>query len=206
MKDRTNQEWLDELRGPDAAPAIADLRMILFRGLRAALSGRIRSDLESVLEDFTQDALLKVLDNLHTFRGESRLTTWAQKIAIHVAYSELRRRRWKDISLQSIIENPDGADFTPALLTDPNALPEKQASQNDLLAFVNRMIEEELTERQRTAIQAVIIGGMPIGEVAQRMETNSNALYKLIHDARKRLKARMIENGISPEDVLDAFS
>ncbi len=203
--DRSNQEWLADLDGPDSADAIADLRAILLRGLRAALASRIRRDLEFVIEDFVQDALLKVLDNLHTFRGESRFTTWAQKIAVHVAYTELRRRRWQDISLQEMIENQEGIDFTPAILTDPAASPEKQVTQQTLLEFVQRMIDEELTERQRQAIVAVMLKGIPMAEVAERMGTNRNALYKLIYDARQRLQRSMIANGISPQEVLAAF-
>lgn len=203
--ERDNQQWLADLRGPEKEQAISDLREILLRGLRAALANRIRKDLEFVVEDFVQEALLKVLDNLDTFRGESRLTTWAQKIAVHVAYTELRRRRWQDISLQEMVENQDGIDFTPAILKDPNITPEKQVTRSAMMDFVTRMIDEELTERQRQAMVAVIFNGTPMEEVASRMDTNRNALYKLIYDARQRLKRSMIEKGVSPQEVLALF-
>ena len=205
MVERTNAEWLTDLQGPDRDLAISDLRDILLRGLRAALSSHIRKDLSFVIEDFVQDALLKVLDNLDSFRGESRFTTWAQKIAIHVAYTELRRRRWQDVSLQEMIESQDGNDFTPAILTDPGVSPEKKVTQRALLEFVQRMIDEELTERQRQAMKAVMLHGAPIAEVARRMNTNRNALYKLLYDARQRLQRSMLAHGISPQDVLAAF-
>ncbi len=205
MSDRTNQDWLTDLEGPEADQAIGDLRNILVRGLRAALASRIHRNLDHVLEDFVQDALLKILKNLHTFRGESKFTTWAQKIAIHVAFTELRRRRWKDISLQEMVEGDDGSEFTPAILRDPGASPEELATRKAMLEFVQRMIDEELTERQRTAITAVMFNGVPIDEVADRMDTNRNALYKLIYDARQRLQRSMIANGLSPQDVLAAF-
>ena len=203
--DRTNEDWLRDLQDPDESGALADLRAILVRGLRAALSSRIRRDLEFVLEDFVQDALLKILANLHTFRGESRFTTWAQKIAVNVAYTELRRRRWHDISLHEMIENEEGNDFTPAILTDPGASQELQTARHAMLEFVQRMIDEELTARQREAIVAVMLKGVPMAEVAERMDTNRNALYKLIYDARQRLQRSMISHGLSPEDVLDTF-
>jgi RNA polymerase sigma-70 factor (ECF subfamily) len=203
--DRTNEEWLTDLQGPDAAQAIADLREIVLRGLRAALSTRIRRDLDFVVEDFVQDALLKILDNLATFRGESKFTTWALKIAIHVAYTELRRRRWQDVSLQELMLGQDGDEFTPAILTDPDPGPENAAARTSMMDFVSRMIDEELTERQRTAVIAIMIKGMPISEVARRMDTNRNALYKLVHDARQRLQKRMVDNGISPDEVLATF-
>lgn len=202
---RSNQEWLADLRGPEAAQAIEDLRLILLRGLRASLGSKIRRDLDFVVEDFVQDALLKVLDNVDSFRGESKFTTWALKIAIHVAYTELRRRRWQDISLQEFIEGEDGSEYTPAILRDPDVTPEEQATRFAMMDFVKKMIMDELTERQRTALTAIMIQGMPMDIVAERMGTNRNALYKLVHDARQRLQRKMVASGISPQDVLSAF-
>jgi RNA polymerase sigma-70 factor (ECF subfamily) len=206
LVDRTNTEWLEELSDPINDEALADLRQILLRGLRASLSNRINTDLDAITEDFVQEALLKILKSLETFRGESRFTTWAQKIAIHVAYTELRRRRWKDISLQEIIETPEGDEYTPAILTDPSHGPEEEVSQNNLFDIVYQLIDTELTDRQKTAILAIVQGGMPIDQVAEKMDTNRNALYKLIHDARKRLKQALEDNtGLSAQDVLVMF-
>jgi len=206
LTQRTNDEWLEQLSEPVDEKALSDLRRILLRGLRASLSNRINTDLDAITEDFVQDALLKILKSLHTFRGESRFTTWAQKIAIHVAYTELRRRRWKDISLQDIVETAEGEEFTPAILTDPSTTPEREASQNDMLQVVYNLIETELTERQRTAIVSILQGGMPIDQVARKMNTNRNALYKLIHDARKRLQQSLMDStGLSAQEVLAMF-
>lgn len=205
-QQRTNEEWLDQLSDPIENDALEDLRSILLRGLRASLSNRIRTDLDAITEDFVQDALLKVLDNLDTFRGESRFTTWAQKIAIHVAYTELRRRRWKDVSLQEMTTTDEGDQYTPAFMTDPNTGPERSASQNDMLDLVYEMIENDLTDRQREALVAIVQGGMPIDEVALRMDTNRNALYKLLHDARKRMQQILIEKtGFTAPEVLAMF-
>jgi RNA polymerase sigma-70 factor (ECF subfamily) len=148
--------------------------------------------------------LLKILDNLDSFRGESRFTTWAQKIAVHEAFSELRRKRWQNISLDDLIDRYEG-DFTPDILTDTQPSPEQHLTQHTLLEMVKRLIAEELTERQRRAMLAVVFAGMPTEEVARRMGTNRNALYKLMHDARKRLKRRMMAEGISLEEALAAF-
>jgi RNA polymerase sigma-70 factor (ECF subfamily) len=203
---RSNEEWLSELRDPVSDEALSDLRLILLRGLRAALSSRVDGDLEALTEDFTQDALLKILDSLESFRGESRFTTWAQKIAIHVAFSELRRRRWKDISLQILIETPDGDEYTPAILTDPGVTPEQEATQHDVMQIVQDLIDDELTERQRTAMLAMVQGNMPISEIARKMDTNPNALYKLLHDARKRLQEKLEEKaGLSAQEIMVLF-
>ncbi len=206
MQDRTNAEWLAQLRGPDPGEAIDDLRATLVRGLRFALSSRMQGDLDMLVEDFVQDALIRILDKLDTFRGESRFTTWAQKIAVRVAFSELRRQRWKDISLQDLLPaDDDYGDFTPAVLSDPGPTPEQQATRYAMIEMVMRLIMEELTDRQREVMLAVMAGGMPLEEVALRMDTNRNALYKLIHDARKRLQERLAEEGFTPQDVLAVF-
>jgi RNA polymerase sigma-70 factor (ECF subfamily) len=197
---------VQDLSDPVSSEALEDLRAILLRGLRASLSSRIQTDLDAITEDFVQEALLKILKSIETFRGESRFTTWAQKIAIHVAFTELRRRRWKDVSLQDMIETPDGEEYTPLILTDPSASPERETTQNDIMAIVYELIETELTERQRTAIIAVLQGGVPLGEVAERMGTNRNALYKLIHDARKRLQESLYKKaGLTAQEVMVLF-
>jgi len=197
---------MDALSEPVDNAALADLREILVRGLRASLVGRVKADLDALIEDFAQDALLRVLDNLESFRGDAKFTTWAQKIAINVAFSELRRRRWKNISLQDIVETPEGEEYTPKVLTDPDASPEGDVTIQEVLDIVYYLIETELTEKQRTAILAVMQGGMPQEEVAERMDTNRNALYKLIHDARRRLAQRLEERAhLSTDEVLALF-
>ncbi len=204
MSTRTNIEWLADLRGPDNAQAIADLRAVLVKGLTYALSSRIKTDLDDMVQDFAQDALLRILDKIDTFRGESKFTTWAQKIAVRVAFTEMRRQRWKDISIEDLLPE-ESMDFTPSVLADPSPDPEKRANQTMLAEMVHKMIAEELTDRQRTAMLAIMAGGMPLEEVAERMGTNRNALYKLIHDARKRMQQRLLARGMTPQEILAAF-
>ena len=204
MPDRANEEWLAALRGPERDSALTDLRAYLVRGLRYALAGRSGVD-EATLEDFVQDALLKILNALDSFRGESRFTTWAQKIAVNVAFTEMRRRRWQDISLDNLGASED-TDFIPDTLADPSAGPEKHTLQHTMLDTLNRLIATELTVRQRQALVAARIQGMPLKEVARRMDTNRNALYKLLHDARQRLKKQLLAEGLSAQDVLAAFN
>ncbi|MCG8377966.1 MAG: sigma-70 family RNA polymerase sigma factor [Proteobacteria bacterium] len=137
IAQRSNEEWVQALKEPVSNEALEDLRGTLLRGLRAALSSRVDGDIDALTEDFAQDALLKILKSIDSFRGESRFTTWAQKIAIHVAFSELRRRRWKDISLQSLIETPEGDEYTPAILTDPSTSPEEEATQANIMEITD---------------------------------------------------------------------
>jgi RNA polymerase sigma-70 factor (ECF subfamily) len=203
MTERTNEEWLAALRGAERDEALADLRAFLVRGLRYALAGRSGVD-EAALEDFAQDALLRILKGLDSFRGESRFTTWAQKIAVNVAFTELRRRHWQDVSLDDLGVRED-TDFIPETLADPSAGPEQQTLQRAMLSTLHRLIDTELTDKQRQALVAARVHGMPLEEIARRMNTNRNALYKLLHDARQRLKKRMLAEGLSPQDVLAAF-
>jgi RNA polymerase sigma-70 factor (ECF subfamily) len=204
-KERTNDQWLAELRGPRREEALADLRVILVRGLGAALGSR-RDVSRAAVEDFAQEAMLKILANLNSFRGESRFTTWAQKIAVRVALTELRRLRWRDVSLDEVLEQHGETGSRMGAFAEEEPTPEEVATRRNMLASVLSCIEEELTERQRVAMTVVIFEGMPLEEAARRMGTNRGALYKLIHDARKRLKRRMANEGLSPQEVLEAFA
>ena len=201
MRERTNEQWLAELRGSKPGEALADLYDLLVRGLRAAFGG-YGGGLEANFGDFAQEALIKITGNLDSFRGESRFTTWAQKIAMNVALTELKRRRWRDVSLQELFARREGSDRGPA---DPHLTSEQLALQNTVLEELRRMIDEELTDRQREAVVAVILEEMPISEVARRIGTNQNALYKLLHDARKKLKRQMEAAGLSAKEVLAVF-
>lgn len=205
MEERTNQEWLEELRGPEKGQAIADLREFLMEGLSYALGDHHRENMDVLIEDFVQEALIKILDNLDTFRGDSKLTTWAQKIAVRVAYSELRRKRWEDVSIEQFIPEDSGTDFTPAILTDSEPTPEERTTQDRMVRMIMRKVDEALTDRQRKAIYAVIFGGMPMQEVAEQLGTNRNALYKLIYDARKNLRESLLREGLTPEEMLSTF-
>ncbi len=209
MTDRNNKRWLSDLSEPGSEQEIAlgDLRAIIRSGLPFALSKWISpSDphFDALAEEVAQDTLLKVMDKLGTFEGRSKFTTWVYKIAVRVALTELRRKRWKDISLEELTETENG-EINLLFLADTGVGPEMATEQADMMSHLRRIILEELTDKQRTAIVAAQINGMPIEEVARRMDMTRNALYKLIHDARLRLKKRMAEEGLSPEDVLQAF-
>jgi RNA polymerase sigma-70 factor, ECF subfamily len=201
MRERTNEQWLADLRRSKPDEALADLYNLLVRGLRAAF-GSYGGGVDANVEDFAQEALIKITGNLDSFRGKSRFTTWALKIATNVALTELKRRRWRDVSLQDLLARREADDRGPA---DTQLTPEQLALQNTVLEELRRMVDEELTDRQREAVVAVILEGMPISEAARRMGTNQNALYKLLHDARRKLKRRMEAAGLSPQEVLAAF-
>jgi len=205
--ERSNDGWLQELRSPGLSREVAlkDLRIILLSGLRRALIGWVKThgrEFDALAEDFAQEALLLILKNLDSFRGQSRFTTWSYKIAVRVAIAELRRRRWKDVSLESLLESGEAR-----LLRESSAPGSPvRAEHPALLDWMRRMMAEELTEKQRLAITAVALGGMPLEEAARRMDTNRNALYKLLHDARLRLRRRIAREGVTLEEMMESFS
>lgn len=208
MTTRSNEVWIAELRssGVEYETALSDLRAIIQKGLPYALTRWLPSDdplFQPLVEEVTQETLLRVLDQLGTFEGRSLFTTWVHKIAIRIALTELRRKRWRDSSLDELTENEDAPP--PGLLADPQSSPEVSAERSDMLSRVKRILEEELTPKQREALVLLGLQDMPMEEAAKRMKTNRNALYKLLHDARLRLKRRLSLEGLNPQDLLMAF-
>jgi RNA polymerase sigma-70 factor (ECF subfamily) len=206
---RDNGQWISDLKssGETQSSALEDLHRILLSGLPYALQGwisRENPEFEALTEEITQETLLRILDQLDTFEGRSQFTTWANKIAVRLALSELRRRRWRDISLDGNSDE-EIEMLAPTWLKDPSAGPELIAIRADLITRLNRVITEELTEKQRQALLAIVIHGIPIGEVARRMGMQRNALYKLLHDARLRLKRRMQTEKLTIPEIMDAF-
>ena len=215
MIERTNEQWLAELTGPPHVQpaAIEDLRQRLQRGIYYYLS-RERSDLSHLSaqeltqmgEDLAQDATLRVLDNLDSFRGDSRFTTWATKIAVRVAISDLRRARYKDFSLDGLAASEEIIPSTAASVGgSPDPGPEDEAERAEVLAKISAALENALTERQYQALVAVALQGVPMEVVADRMNTNRNALYKLLHDARRKLRAYLESQGLTMDYLLDVF-
>ena len=187
---RTNTDWLADLRSPSPTrdAALVDLRAIILAGLPYALASWLSPadpQFDALVEDVAQETLMRALSHLDAFEGRSQFTTWVHKIAVRVALTELRRRRWKDVSLENLLDG-ERNEAAPRLMVDPAPSPEAIVEQSDLLVRLQHMMMEELTEKQLRAMTAVSIKGMPMEEVARRMKMERNALYKLMHDARLR--------------------
>ena len=153
-----------------------------------------RADADSV-EDFAQEAALRVLSQLQQFRGDSRFTTWAMAIAVRVAFDEMRRKRWRNVSLDELLEGGASVPSTPA-----HDSPERKTGRQQALNILRQTMNEKLTDKQRMAL-AGELKGMPQTELAARLGTTRNALYKLTHDARKRLKTALLDAGLTAESV-----
>ncbi len=200
---RSNSRWLADLRatGEVRDAALTDLRAQLMQGLTVALAARGMAN-PSFLEDVVQESLVKVLAHLDDFRGESRFMSWAVSIAVRTAITELRRQRWKDVSLEAAAERPGYAHEPP---DDPLTRPQVLVERKAILQQLNTLIETVLTDKQRVALRAEL-GGMPLEEIARKTGSNRNAIYKLTHDARKRLKQGLEAAGYSAADVCAVFS
>lgn len=191
---RSNEQWVSDLRDPgqrDAASGMlhTTLRKTLGRGFGRQLS-------DDDLDDLAQQALLRVLQRLDDFRGDSRFTTWAVSIAINGALGELRRRRHASVSLDDAIKAGRAA-----LEQSPRA--PAQVQQQDVGRIVQEAIAQALTDTQREALLAEL-GGLPLMEIARRTGRKRGALYKLLHDGRKRLRAYLQDQGLSAADLLSS--
>ncbi len=208
---RDNDAWIADLRapGPRKDAAIIDLlawlqkRLFFYLRDRSDLRSRHDEELQALSADFAQESVIIILEKLDQFQGRSKFTTWAAKIAVHQALGELRRARWRDISLQAATR--DGA-FEPDFLRREDVMsPEGGAIQQEAMSVVMDVMQNELSQRQSRALYARLVLGEPSSILAAELGVSHNALYKLIHDARKRLKARLLERGLSPEEILSSF-
>ncbi len=197
---RTNAEWLADLSSighPVRERAVEELVAYLRSGLAKAFAGQSGVH-EADMDDFTQDAIVRILGALDSFRGDSLFTTWAMAVGLRVAYTTLRKRRSAHVSLEDL----EGFEAQAAVstLTPRPVRADRQTERNDLLAALRRAIDEQLTRRQRTAILAEL-RGVSSERLAELLGTNRNALYKLYHDARKSLRRALNDAGFSDEDV-----
>ncbi|MEX0788575.1 MAG: sigma-70 family RNA polymerase sigma factor [Anaerolineales bacterium] len=206
---RGNDEWLGALTssGDLREAALADLRVILVGGLRRGLAAWVEAgspQLEALAEETSQEALIRILDRLDTFEGRSRFTTWAYKVAFRIALTDLRRKQWQNVSLDQMLES--GADEGREMaVVDPRIGPEAAVERRDMLDQITRILQEELTARQMGMMEAVVLRGIPMEAIAQKMGVERNALYKMMHDARLKLKRRLAREGLDLADVMATF-
>jgi RNA polymerase sigma-70 factor (ECF subfamily) len=194
-------EWPRRLAAdsPDREAALRELRRFLLRGLRAGIYRRSGIG-DDFLEDVVQSAMIRILDSLHRFEGRSAFTTWALAIAMRVAFTELRRKEWNNVSLDELREK--GAFLRQEIDSGPG--PHESVPRRHLIDLMHRLIRTELTPRQRDMLLAEL-SGMQHEEIAEQMTLTRNAVYKLGHDARRALRRALEAEGYSAEDVRDAL-
>ncbi len=201
---RNDDEWTRDLVSQDMAlrdHAVGDLRDMLLRGLAKSLSKNYRVD-DAFLEDVVQEACMKILEKLGGFEGRSKFRTWAVTIGVRTAISKMRKRDWQNVSLESVTA---GANFDPQIAVDTSETSDQTNRRSRFLNKLKELIDSELTERQWTAITAEL-GGMPLPQLAEKLGGNTNSIYKLLHDARKKLRSGLEASGFTIEDVHEAWA
>jgi RNA polymerase sigma-70 factor (ECF subfamily) len=199
--DPDSRRWLDRLgaHGGERDAALAELRELLLRAARfevrkrcATLSQIRGGDQEDLAQQSAGDAMVAVLSKLDDFRGESKFTTWVYKFALYEAAAKIRKLAWQGR------EVPLEAEEWPRV-PDPGPAPQGEVEMNDLLAAIRQEIDASLTPRQRDVLVALALNEVPIDVLAERMDTTRGALYKVLHDARRSLRAALARRGLDPE-------
>jgi RNA polymerase sigma-70 factor (ECF subfamily) len=200
--DPESREWLHSLRasGAERDAAIARLHALLLQAARFEVARRrptlphLRGgDLDDIANLAADDALVSVLRRLDDFRGASRFTTWAYKFALYEAAVKLRKRAWQG---REVPLEPESWQIISSGSLEPDA----EAEQSELLATLQSAIDEVLTPHQRRVLLALAVNGVPIDVLAERLNTNRNALYKTLHDARRKLRRHLDERGLALDD------
>ena len=204
LESRTErtQDWPSRLRDNSELvrdQAIESLRVYLVRGLTKSLTHRYGGRVD--VNDVAQEALLKILDSLDSFGGRSKFETWAMSIAIRIGISELRRKYYRTVSLGALANN--GVQFD---LPDSKTAGEtNQEEQRSMIILLQRLIEDTLSDRQRMAIRGTL-AGLSVEVIAERLSSNRNAVYKLVHDARLRLRHGFEHAGVTAEEISTLLS
>jgi RNA polymerase sigma-70 factor (ECF subfamily) len=196
--DDDSRRWLRRLRatGPERREALAELHDLLLGAARFEIRrrGGRGGEAEDLAVQTAHDAALAVLAKLDTFRGASRFTTWAYKFALLEAAVAMRRRDWRDreVTLR---------DEHWALLPAAGPSPTAGAETGELLAAVAEAVRTDLTEHQRAVLLALAVDGVPIDVLADRLGSTRGALYKTLHDARRKLRRSLAGRGLMPGEV-----
>jgi RNA polymerase sigma-70 factor (ECF subfamily) len=194
--------WVGRLgaTGRERDEALVELHALLVRAARFEIgrrtgSGRLRGgDYDDLAQQSADDALVSILGKLDEFRGDSRFTTWAYKFALYEAAAHVRRRSWQGREI------PLTDEAWPAFADERRRLPDERAQSSELFAALGRAIRSELTSHQREVLLSVAVNDVPIDVLADRLNTSRGALYKTIHDARRKLRAALAAGGLSIEE------
>lgn len=192
-----NRRWVQGLSGSRQARecAVRELYPLLIRVARSEAhrrsgEGRLTGpELDDIAEQAAGDALLKICEKIGTFRGECRFTTWAYKFVAFDVATKLNRHFWRRRTVPL-----DAAEWD-SLPSRIGIEPEQEAESRDLAAAVSRAVRGSLTARQRAVFVALVIDGAPMDEVGHAMDATSNAIYKTMFDARRKLRAVLEAGG-----------
>ncbi|MEA2365338.1 MAG: hypothetical protein QOE69_2007 [Thermoleophilaceae bacterium] len=201
--DPESLAWIAALRaeGPARADAVAALHRLLLKAARfemgrrrAALAQARNADFDDLAQQAADDALMAVLRKLDDYRGASRFTTWAYKFALLEAGVKARRRAWH--GREVMLEPEAWPSFA-----DPAGSAQSAAEATEMLQELQRAVREALTPRQREVFVALALNQVPLDVLAERTGSTRGALYKTLHDARRRLRAELTAAGYGEGDA-----
>jgi RNA polymerase sigma-70 factor (ECF subfamily) len=199
-RDEGSADWPARLasRGPDRDAAVQELHALLIAAARVEVNRRRATlphwrgdDHDDIAQQSADDALVAVLRKLPEFRGDSQFTTWAYKFALFEAAAKVRKRAWqaREVPLEPTVW---------PLLADSATGPGRTAESNELLQHLQTAIAHDLSPHQREVLVALTLNGVPIDVLAERLNTTRGALYKTLHDARRKLRTGLAAAGLDP--------
>lgn len=195
--DEESRAWVRELRseGPAHDEAVGRLHALLLRVARAEAARRrprlpdaIVSELDDICVQAASDAVVAILRKLDDFQGAARFTTWACKFVIVELSSRVRRRAWRGREVA-----PDAAAWER--ITDAAPSAQQSLEYRQLLDVLGRAVEEDLSDRQRLVFSAAVLEEVPIDVLAERLGSTRGAVYKVVHDARSKLRGALVRAG-----------
>ena len=199
--DAESAEWRQALTEARPGAAHARLHALLLRIARAEVhrrAGRLRvsgPELDDLAHQAAADALLAIAAKIGQFRGESRFTTWAYKFVIFEVSAKIGRHFWRNPSVPLATEDwdrlPDRFGFDPV----------RESESREIVAALRRVVDRELTERQRRIFVAIVLNGVPLDALVVELASSRNAIYKTLFDARRKLRAALVANGYLDPDT-----
>jgi RNA polymerase sigma-70 factor, ECF subfamily len=200
--EQESRVWIERLTatGPDRDAALVELHALLLRaarfevGRRRATSAQLRGgDYDDLAHQSADDALVAILRKLGDFRGDSRFTTWAYKFALYEAAAKVRKRAWQGREI------PLKAETWPLIPDDHQRTAQQSVETTDTLTALHEAIEHDLSPHQREVLVALALNEVPIDVLAERLNTSRGALYKTLHDGRRKLRAALAARELSLE-------
>lgn len=198
--DRDNRRWVRDLAamGPQKEAACSELYPLLLRiakseaRRRAPLLELGGPELEDIAHQAAADALMAISERLDRFRGEARFTTWASKFVIFNVATKMNRHFWHRHEIP--YEQEDWSKIASRF----DLGPDDAAEVREFAEAVSSAVEQNLSERQRLVFVATVLNGMPVDVLADELDSTHNALYKVLFDARKKLRAALVASGYLP--------
>ena len=204
--EHENRRWVDDLSstGPRREEAHNELYALLLRVAKAEARRRASAlrcggpELEDIAHQAAADALMSITERLEKFRGEARFTTWASKFVIFNVASKVNRHFWR--RQEAHYDQEDWSTIASRF----DVGPDEEAQVREFAAAIESAVKQNLSERQRLVFVAIVLNGMPMDVLADELGSTHNALYKVLFDARKKLRTALVAAGHLPAAIAEA--